>query len=170
MDSSGVFKGGLDGSAAALGSPCLRSSSQAITPTELALAQCPAASRQSLSLAAHKSELLTSGSVASPFSRGVSACVWHQLPSFGVNAEVAHGVLLSLPPSSAPGASLAAQSPPGDHGVSLPAWLAACPPASRAADMSFLSNSNEIFPLLGALPGLGSAFSRTQLSPVLRPR
>ena len=62
------------------GVPCLRPSSQAITPTELALAQCPAASRQSLSLPAHKSELLTSGSVASPSSRGISACVW-QPPS-----------------------------------------------------------------------------------------
>ena len=89
-------------------------------------------------------------------------------PLLGLNAQVSYGVLLSLPPLSSARTPLAAHSPPGGHGVSLRAWLAACPPTSRAAGTSFPSDSNEISPLLGALPRLGSAFSLTQLSPVLR--
>lgn len=159
---------GSDGPAAALGSPCLRPSAQAITPPSLPWPHIwqPAGSLIPFLPAGVNSWfpaawLLLSQGEFLPASSG-------HLPSFGVNAEVTYGVLLSLPLSLGPGASLAAQSAPRGHGVSLPTWLAACPPASRAAGTSFLSNSNEISPLLGALPGLGSAFLLTQLSPVFQ--
>lgn len=90
-----------------------------------------------------------------------------RLPSFGVKGRGKLWGLALPPPLSSARTPLAAHSPPGGHGVSLRAWLAACPPTSRAAGTSFPSDSNEISPLLGALPRLGSAFSLTQLSPVL---
>lgn len=95
------------------------------------------------------------------------ACLW-QLPSILGGTCGGNGwspALLPLPLE--PGAAQAAQSPLRGHRVSLPARLASCLPASGEAGTSLLSDTNEIFPLLSAQPGSGSAFLPTQLGPVL---
>lgn len=120
------------------------------------------------SFSAHNGAVLTSCSLASPLSRGTSACFWQPFSIFPAKCRGNEWSPVLLPASfsagSLPGSSITTKGPRGQ-----PPCLASLLPASLLGSRHILSlNTNEIHLLLGAQLGSGSVFSSAQLGSVLQ--